>query len=84
MPSNLLTRQSPLARSGVFNRPARSLAGAYKSRQDRHNARAAKRWGDPDIFELPWALLWFDEVYAPVLDDDDLAVPLPPFVDIWP
>lgn len=82
MPNSLVIGGGALTRGGgISSRPAAHLAGANKTRQGKYDARAARRWGDWGILELPAALLWFDEACA-LLDDDGTCLPQA-INDIW-
>jgi len=81
MPSNFPIGGGAPFRGSISAGPAR-LAGANLTRQGKYDARAARRWGDWGILEVPTALLWFDEACA--LLDDQGACMEQAMMDLWP
>jgi hypothetical protein len=64
---------------GRFN----GYAGANTDRQRRFEARSARRWGDWGVLAVPPAVLWFDEIYAAAVIEEELGSPIPPIIDLW-
>jgi hypothetical protein len=72
----------PSPARNIASGPFRDYTGANTNRRSRFEARTARRYGDWGILEIPTALLWFDEIYAEL--DDDNGFLGPPIIDIWP